>query len=486
MRTCILSWSSRSAGVAIALSLVGCSDPATVPGFTGAAGTLGGDGSASTGGGADDGSDDNQITNGWVSSGVVDGSSGSPETSGSGDTTGSASSCGNDVAEGDEACDGSDLAGGSCTDLGYDGGRLACASDCTFDETACVDQSCGDDEVQGREACDGTDLGGADCGSIGMGFDGGALACDGRCNLDVSGCTTCGDDTAAGAEVCDGADLGGETCVSQGFDGGEVSCAADCSALDTSACHECGDGAISGPESCDAADLAGETCESQGYGAGALGCGNDCQFDYGGCSVPGTPFGSDSGYNGYETTGACDDISASGTAMGLTDDDNAVVPLGFTFPVYGVDVMDANIQSNGTLRFGDALYLTYTNTCLPTATAPSTDTLYVFWDDLNPTLGAGEVYYETLGAPGNQRFVVQWDVANFGGDTVDLMRFQVMLHEQSGRIDVCYPDTVNAANTANSGAEASAGIQQDSADALQFSCNTPDLVDGLRLVYLPT
>ena len=65
------------------------------------------------------------------------------------------------------------------------------------------------------------------------------------------------------------------------------------------------------------------------------------------------------------------------------------------------------------------------------------------------------------------------------------MRFQAMFHEASGQIDVCYVDTINGGNSADNGAEATSGIQQDSANGFEFSCNMPDLVDGTQLFYIP-
>jgi hypothetical protein len=89
---------------------------------------------------------------------------------------------------------------------------------------------------------------------------------------------TCGDDVAEGTEVCDGQDLGGQDCMAQGFDGGTLGCAGDCSDYDTSACTviECGNGAIEGMETCDGAELDGQTCMSQGFDGGALACVADC------------------------------------------------------------------------------------------------------------------------------------------------------------------------------------------------------------------
>jgi hypothetical protein len=115
-------------------------------------------------------------------------------------TTTSGPTCGDDVVDGDEQCDGTDLAGQDCASQGFDGGRLACADDCTFDTSGCTSTPvCGNDTIDGKDVCDGTDLGGQDCMS--QGFDGGTLACLDDCTgYDTSGCTsaTCEDEDIGG------------------------------------------------------------------------------------------------------------------------------------------------------------------------------------------------------------------------------------------------------------------------------------------------
>lgn len=425
--------------------------------------------------------------------------------------------CGNGVLEGAETCDGIDLAGSDCVAQGFDAGTLSCMPNCTaYDTSGCVTfecgngvpdpgeecdsggespgcdadctfAMCGDSTINASlgEACDGGNLGGQSCAS--QSFDGGTLECNDSCQFDTVGCHVCGDAVLNGTEQCDDGDLGAQTCVSQGFDGGSLSCFPGC-VFDTAACFVCGDGSIEGDEVCDGANLGGATCDSLGLFGGTLACGPSCTFDFTSCDVAGVPFGSDAGYIGYEAQPPalpCDDISGTGTPTLLSDDTVIGVPMGFTFPVYGVDHTEVAIESNGALHWGDFTYLTYGNTCLPSTTEPSLNNLYVLWDDLNPGVGTSEVYYQTLGPAGSRRFVVQWDTAFFGGDALDYIRVQAMLYEASGHIGVCYVDTISAGDARNSGAGATAGIQQSSMIGFGYSCDTPDLTDGLLLLYAP-
>jgi hypothetical protein len=393
--------------------------------------------------------------------------------------------CGDGSVDGAEVCDGIALGGQSCVTQGFDSGMLVCNADCaTFDTAGCGE--CGNGVIDGTESCDGIEVNGATC--IGSGYTSGTLSCAANCTgLDFTSCGTCGNGIIDGDELCDGAAIGSATCDDQGFDSGDLACAADCSAFVTDGCGQCGNGVRDGDEGCDGADLAGESCESLGLTGGDLACSAACTYEFTSCDIPGVPFGSDTGYNGFSLSPGvttCDEISATGTSTGLTDDSNIEVPIGFSFPFYGTEFTNVNIQSNGVLRFGDDDYLSFTNSCLPSNTIPSTLNLYVFWDDLNPG-AAGDVYYQVFGGPGSQRMVVQWEVPNFGGDTNDLMRFQAVLHEGTGQIDVCYVDTLNANNTGDNGAEATSGIQRDAADGFDFSCNAATLTNGTQLLYLP-
>jgi len=61
--------------------------------------------------------------------------------------------CGDGQIVGTEDCDGTNLADQTCTDLGLEGGTLACSLDCTFDTSACW--YCGNGVTDPGEECDG-------------------------------------------------------------------------------------------------------------------------------------------------------------------------------------------------------------------------------------------------------------------------------------------------------------------------------------------
>ncbi|MFH2007042.1 MAG: IgGFc-binding protein [bacterium] len=196
--------------------------------------------------------------------------------------------CGNDVVEVGEECDGSELSGESCAALGYSGGQLRCAVECTFNTDQCeIPPNCGNGLVDPSEECDGNNLGGQTC--AGLGYSDGVLACLEQCRFDTSGCESaavCGDGLAELPEECDGADLRGASCASLGHLGGDLSCTTSCS-YDESGCENevCGNGIAEGSEDCDGADLANTDCVDLGYLGGTLTCAASCSFDETGCAA---------------------------------------------------------------------------------------------------------------------------------------------------------------------------------------------------------
>ncbi|MFC1482421.1 RCC1 domain-containing protein [Myxococcota bacterium] len=192
--------------------------------------------------------------------------------------------CGDLVIDTNEECDWTNLDGNGCEDLGFAGGILLCAVDCSYDTSQC--SSCGNGIQEPGEECDGSDLGSSTCASLG--FDAGPLACDPACALDTSGCRLCGNGAIEPGEVCDGLDLGGDTCATiAGHADGALACASDCLSFVTSDCSTCGDGIIDGNEGCDGSNLGGATCFSEtGLVHGGLVCAG-CSLDTSGCHTCG-------------------------------------------------------------------------------------------------------------------------------------------------------------------------------------------------------
>jgi hypothetical protein len=190
------------------------------------------------------------------------------------------------------------------------------------------------------------------------------------------------------------------------------------------------------------------------------------------CEVFGTdPFGY-VGCSRTESVPSCDDISLTGSLACNGDDCVTSVSLPFTFDFYGTPRTNVVIDSNGKLGFSGSS--TYTNSCslIPNTIAP-------FWDDLFPPAGGG-ILFETLGSAPARRFVVQWNVPHIsGGSRMDI---RAVLFEGSNDIRFCYADTTVGYGSVDSGASATAGISSSTSN-LVFSCNDPQLTDGLVLEF---
>ena len=107
------------------------------------------------------------------------------------------------------------------------------------------------------------------------------------------------------------------------------------------------------------------------------------------------------------------DISGTGTrVLAGTDDRTAAAAIGFNFNFYGDAFASVNISTNGLLTFGGT-NPSFANVNLETtATAGDRPSIAPFWDDLAfNNVGSDAVYHQTVGAPGNQAFIVQWNRA---------------------------------------------------------------------------
>jgi hypothetical protein len=215
---------------------------------------------------------------------------------------------------------------------------------------------------------------------------------------------------------------------------------------------------------------------------------------------------------------AFQDISSTGTSAFPGGCDDCVledIPLGFTFEFYGVDYTVVTIQTNGVLLFGDGHSddEEYENESIPTGEFEAA--IMAFWDDLYPYpayCDGSAVYYQSVGAGANQRFIVQWtschyDYSHFPECTVSV---QVHLLEGRDSILMFYDDTIfgeggcdaavqpqapqgdkpqlhlspAALPFIDEGASATVGIQESSDSGLQYTYDGErSLINGLAICF---
>jgi hypothetical protein len=157
-----------------------------------------------------------------------------------------------------------------------------------------------------------------------------------------------------------------------------------------------------------------------------------------------------------------EDISGTGAVIAeLTnvDDASVSIPIGFTFPFYGVNNTTVFVSSNGLLTFGTG-NTAFTNADL-TAT-PEQTSIAPFWDDLHTGGGqpGSNVFFEVSGSGPNQHLTIQWNQVRFftGGAAGDTLSFQAQLFAD-GRIRFNHEDLVSGAAAGNNGASATVGVK---------------------------
>jgi hypothetical protein len=149
-------------------------------------------------------------------------------------------------------------------------------------------------------------------------------------------------------------------------------------------------------------------------------------------------------------------ISATGTLVSLFDDDvSPAISIGFDFLFYEVTYSDVYISSNGFITF----ISTFSDGCcsgqpIPTAFEPNA-IVSLMWDDLYPPNGA--VYYETIGDPGSQRFIVEFDGVPRCCGTSNRVTAQIELREGSDEIYLRYVSDGDATYTTAIGIEDDTG-----------------------------
>jgi hypothetical protein len=121
------------------------------------------------------------------------------------------------------------------------------------------------------------------------------------------------------------------------------------------------------------------------------------------------------------------------------------IQIGFPFSFYGVPYTQLNLSSNGFVQFGGAVG-TVPQGCCSGGHIPSADFLNniiaVAWVDWLPTAG-GSYRYETSGAPGSRKFILQWtNVPEYGG--YGRLTAQLVLSEGSNDITIYTKSLTNS------------------------------------------
>ena len=171
------------------------------------------------------------------------------------------------------------------------------------------------------------------------------------------------------------------------------------------------------------------------------------------------------------------DITSTGTALGLGDDEAIGVTMPFSFNFYGTTSNQLCVDNNGFVAFDTANCSTFDfsfwgNGSLPATSMPA-PAIMPLWDDF--TSGFGDVYTDVRGSAPNRQFIVEWfDHHHFGPGNLDSATFELVLSEDGTirfeYLDVDYTGIDGGeSEDCNGGLCATIGLQGGPALFNQFS-----------------
>ena len=178
------------------------------------------------------------------------------------------------------------------------------------------------------------------------------------------------------------------------------------------------------------------------------------------------------------------DISGSGLPLNLSDDGEVNFMTAIGNSVFAAGII--RIGSNGAVRFGGVgTQLGFTNAPIPSSALFSltSQSLAVFWDDINTSGGAnGNIYVEDVGGT----LVIQWQDVDFFGGGLDTTTFQIQVNSSGHLAQFLYLDVEDA--RAGGGVSATIGYQDGLAgfNDFQWSFNMGAAVsNGTVLTLVP-
>lgn len=190
------------------------------------------------------------------------------------------------------------------------------------------------------------------------------------------------------------------------------------------------------------------------------------------------------GFEAGEAPGfAFEEIAGSGNDLGLDDDGEATVAIGFDFRFFGESSTVVRVGNNGGILFGSETgELGYNNLPLPNATLGPA--ILPFWDDFDSEGGA--VHAQTLGTAPARRLVIEWKerLHYNGAENTDPATFQAILYEGSDAIVFQYADTDLDGTEWDDGASATIGLNRGDL-ASQYSLDSASVGAGSVVLFAP-
>jgi subtilisin family serine protease len=173
----------------------------------------------------------------------------------------------------------------------------------------------------------------------------------------------------------------------------------------------------------------------------------------------------------YNDAGQFVDISGTGTALGLSDDGEAIVSTTVgngLFPAGSI-----TIGNNGAIIAQPGAQVDYSNGSLPDANWNTA--LLPFWDDIDAT--NGNVYWEETLVNGINTLIVQWHERPHYDDS-GAATFQVQVFETGPIVARFAYEDVIFGDANDNGGGATIGVQVDSGDAYTISQDSASVFNG--------
>ncbi len=176
-------------------------------------------------------------------------------------------------------------------------------------------------------------------------------------------------------------------------------------------------------------------------------------------------------------------VPGTGDINNHCDDCVTAISMPFRYSLYGVPYVFAYISSNGNIQFSSTSRSINTG-CLPSGSI--SEAIFAQWDDLRtdqvgicPNYGVSGcgIFTSVSGTAPNRIFNIEWRAIYFN-NSAQLAHFEVRLYEGQATFDVIYGQVDQA------GSRAVTGVQHDSTNFSQFSCNVSSLSNGLMTSYV--
>lgn len=188
-----------------------------------------------------------------------------------------------------------------------------------------------------------------------------------------------------------------------------------------------------------------------------------------------------------------DNTVTGGTLVLATGNGSQNFNMPFNFNYMGAFSPSWNISANGYItRFFVQTFPGSANGAIPSAVAPN-NTIYPFWDDLNPiNQGGGQnvVRTQTMGLAPNRRHVFTWNnVAHALGSSFAQVTFQVTFFEAMGANAFRF-QYLDMNGSGSDGESATVGMENAAGSAgIQYENNgvpeTNNIYDGLAIGFYP-